>query len=426
MKVLKLISLITISIVFFSCDTTERSYEETQTKTPVSSEEFQKASSRRRPPRNIPKYATTELIIQFRPGLSNLQKAGLREQYGIVAYRACAMCLDGEIEKWFFEEGIDIEHKSLGIQSGSGGPEGEIIDVDYEFNFTMESENQSVVDGVPTHDYLTKIVSDNTGVTIAVLDTGINANFPAFEEKFLYNASTDNILGEPSGWDFVNDDPDFDDDYWLVHGSAVSYIVNKNLRVEGIPHQLLPVKVCDANGVASYFNILCGLNYALKRAHIVQMSLGWYDDGSGEGVNTIFSNLLSKYEKKVLVVTSAGNSGINNDAYDHYPSSYPQDNVLAIAAATKLKDNITGFSNYGSNSVDFFAVGEDVEFYDMDMLPVPMSGTSFAAPFVAAAAANAWYSAGMTYTPAELIEYLRINGTPVVYDKSVQYDRLIE
>lgn len=426
MKVLKLIGLMGVMVVFFSCNTTENNFEETQSKTPVKAQDFERASYKRRPPRNIPRYSNTELIVQFRPGLTDLQKNGLREQYGVLAHRACAMCLDGEIEKWFFEEGIDIEHKSLGIQSGSGGPEGEIIDVDYEFNFTMEFEDQAVVDGVPTHDYLTRIVPSNTGVTIAVLDTGINSNFPAFEAKFLYNASTDNILGEPSGWDFVNEDPDFNDDYWLVHGSAVSYIVNNHLRANEIPHQLLPVKVCDANGVASYFNILCGLNYALTRAQIVQMSLGWYDDGSGEGVNTIFSNLLSKYEKKVLVVTSAGNSTINNDAYDHYPSSYPQDNVLAIAAATKLKDNITDFSNYGTNSVDFFAVGEDVEFYDMDMLPVPMSGTSFAAPFVAAKAAEAWYNVGMTYTPAELVEYLRVNGTPVVYDKSVQYNRLIE
>lgn len=426
MKVLKLISLIAILAVFFSCDTAENSFEETTTKTLVTSQQFERASIRKRPPRNIPRYSTTELIVQFRSGLTSAQKSALRDQYGVVAHRACAMCLDEEIEKWFFDEGIDIEHKSLGIQSGSGGPEGEIINVDYEFNFNMESENQSVVDGVPTHDYLSRIVPNNTGVTIAILDTGINSNFPAFEEKFLYNASSDNILGEPSGWDFVNNDSDFNDDYWLVHGSAVSYIVYKNLKAAGTPHQLLPVKVCDANGVASYFNILCGLNYALKRAHIVQMSLGWYDDGSGEGVNTIFSNLLSTYEKKVLVVTSAGNSTIDNDTYDHYPSSYPQTNVLAIAAANKTTDNIADFSNYGSNSVDFFAVGEEVEFYDMDMLPVPMSGTSFAAPFVAAIAAKAWYNAGMAYTPVELIEYIRVNATPVVYDRSVQYNRLVE
>ena len=70
-----------------------------------------------------------------------------------------------------------------------------------------------------------------------------------------------------------------------------------------------------------------------------------------------------------------------------YPSLLPDpvDNLISVGACT-LTDVPAVFSNYGASSVDLFAPGEDI------LIPTasgyePGDGTSFAAPFVSAAAA---------------------------------------
>ncbi len=371
---------------------------------------------------SIPKYSKTELIIKFKNDVSDLEKNKARKQYAVVSYEYCDLCTDLLIEKWNFGEDANIEDKKLSIQSGSGGPEGIITNVDNEFTFHLENENNTNLSVEGLYDYSSQIVGTNSGVTLAVLDTGIDANYPLFDVPFLYSSDGVSVSGETSGWDFVNHDNDFFDDFNLIHGTKVSYIINKKLKEAAIPHQILPVKVCDANGIATYFDILCGLNYALPRVHIIQMSLGWYDDNSY--VNSIFNDLVDEFSN-VLIVTSAGNSAVNNDVVSHYPSSYPQVNILAIAAANTDLSDIADFSNYGINNVDFYAPGEEILFYDLVGIPLPISGTSYAAPLVAAKAAKILYDSGMTHSTDQIIDDLNTIGTDQTYSKSVKYSKLL-
>ena len=377
-------------------------------------------------PNNVPVYAKDRLVVQFKPRVSAAKKASLRNAYDVHEFIACALCPDGSIELWIFEGGINIENQSISIQSGSGGPEGLILNVDYEFEFLIENEGNMGIDGSYVQTFTSQIVPDNNGVTLAVLDTGVDVNFPVFDSPFLYNAQYDAVGTETSGWDFVNNNDNCYDDYPLVHGTMVTYIINRRLNSLGIPHQIIPVKVSDNNGIASYFNILCGLNYALPRADIVQMSLGWYDlDNSGNFEDDIFSSLIESFQEQTLVVTSAGNYFYNNDLVGHFPSNYPAQNVLAIAAANQNLTNTANFSNYGRTTVDFYAPGEHVVFYDMDMTPVYISGTSFAAPFVAARAAQVLYNSGMSMTPTMVIDHINDTATPVSYTKLVKYRKLV-
>jgi subtilisin family serine protease len=84
--------------------------------------------------------------------------------------------------------------------------------------------------------------------------------------------------------------------------------------------------------------------------------------------------------KNVVLVASAGNENTNAP---QYPAAYP--NVIAVAA-TDLTDGKAAFSNYGPN---VFASAPGVNI----VAPYPsnhyavVSGTSFAAPSVAALAA---------------------------------------
>lgn len=340
-------------------------------------------------------YSTNSLVIKFESGVSDADKIFLRDYYEVLSYQLCEYCADHEIELWTFHDGIDIEPKKITIDDPSGGmhlpiyPYSYVEYVDYEFDFQIASTNtetksSSGLNNLSSNGYQSYIKDTNDGVTIAVFDTGINpsagGSSPIFQNHFLYNASNDGIPGIYSGWDFVNHDNDCSDDNIGLHGTAVSYIITDILNSNSyhIPHQILPLKVCNADGVASYFNFLCALNYALPRAEILNMSLGWYDDNSDDLVDNIFLYLLSQYPNAILI-NSAGNDNNDNDIHGHYPSGYPIDNVVAVASCNELFTDCSSFTNYGKMSVDFYAIGENIPFLGNNL-----NGTSFAAPKVTA------------------------------------------
>ncbi|MCG8327546.1 MAG: S8 family serine peptidase [Chitinophagales bacterium] len=363
---------------------------------------------------NIPVYAQNELIVRYDPGLDDSTKMFLRQLHDVLNYEVCQLCLDESIEKWFFDIVIQIEPKKQAIEAYGGG----VADVDYEFDFTSELGDIEVGTS-EDFSYESLIVPTNSGVTIAVLDTGFDPFFPFWYDEedipvpMLYNASEMAAGEELSGWDYVDYDHNPFDNNPGKHGTAISYIFQNILSNAGVPFQIMPLKICNAAGETSYFKFLCASKYAFERADVVQMSLGWYDDGFGDFENTIYNYLLGVHSD-VVVVASAGNEASDNDEVVHYPSSYDTENMIAVAAMNATETDTAYFSNYGAESVDFFAVGEEVPFYDYGYNPIEpgLAGTSFAAPQVAAIAAKFLYYDD-SLSPSDLIDDLIENGLAV-------------
>lgn len=116
-------------------------------------------------------------------------------------------------------------------------------------------------------------------------------------------------------------------------------------------------------------------------------------------VDNYFTTLYRKGEKTVkkyphiLFIFSAGNSGLDNDLFHHYPSKIKADNTLTVAAMNG--EYLATFSNYGKSNVDIGAPGvaipsliPKVYINDGTEIYSPSSGTSMAAPYISNLAAQ--------------------------------------
>lgn len=129
-------------------------------------------------------------------------------------------------------------------------------------------------------------------------------------------------------------------------------------------------------------------------------------------VNFYFDELYKRTGKtirkypRILFVFSAGNSGLDNDKFHHYPSRIKAPNTISVAAMNG--EYLASFSNYGLHTVDVAAPGVAI----MSLLPSvysksgetlysPASGTSMAAPYVSNLAAQI-LNANPTLLPYEI------------------------
>ena len=111
-----------------------------------------------------------------------------------------------------------------------------------------------------------------------------------------------------------------------------------------------------------------------------------------ENIMNRTSKIIQKYPK-MLFVFSAGNSGLDNDLYPHYPSKIRLPNTFTVAATNG--EYLASFSNFGKGHVDIGAPGVAIlsfvpKVYSPDgkNLYSPSSGTSMAAPYISNIAAQ--------------------------------------
>ena len=208
----------------------------------------------------------------------------------------------------------------------------------------------------------------DTSIIVAVLDTGVDSNHPDLQAK-LY-----------SGYDFVNNDPDSDDDNG--HGTHVAGIIGAiTNNTEGVAGtswycRIMPVKVLDSAGSGNDGDIASGLLYAsVNGVKIINMSFG------AVGTSSTLNNALSTaYDRGCVLIAAAGNDGVS---VEFYPAAYEK--CIAVSA-TDSNDLKASFSNYGS-WIDVAAPGVNI----LSTLPGNNygyeSGTSMAVPFVSGVAA---------------------------------------
>jgi subtilisin family serine protease len=234
---------------------------------------------------------------------------------------------------------------------------------------------------------LTPLDDRITPSTVAVLDTGINFNHSGFAGRIFQNVrelpdGKDNdgngLVDDLRGWDFANGDNNPQDENG--HGTNVS-----GLAI-GAGAKVLPIQVLDRNALGRMDSIIRGIRYAVDMgANVLNLSFG----GVFTPSTALWQAMQYTQQKGVLVVVAAGNSRINIDQANYYPAAFSRyfPNVITVAGLDGA--GLWGNSNYG-NSVSIAAPAKSVRSFGLTSYDSTYSGTSQAAPQVAAVLAGIW------------------------------------
>ncbi|MGH9922133.1 MAG: S8 family peptidase, partial [Nitrososphaerales archaeon] len=227
-----------------------------------------------------------------------------------------------------------------------------------------------------------------SGVSICILDTGIDYNHPDLAANY----------GE--GKDFINNDNDPKDDNG--HGSHVAGIAAAVLNGAGVvgvapEAHLIIGKVLGSAGSGNISDVIAGIEWCVDNdAQIISMSLG-----SPIGSVAWKAALDAAYSDGVLLVAAAGNSGKCDGTGSNvvYPAKYPS--VIAVTATTEENGRLISFFcpapipqlDSGSSTgpqVELSAPGDNIRSAWLNGAFRTLDGTSMATAHVSGAAALAW------------------------------------
>jgi subtilisin family serine protease len=268
------------------------------------------------------------------------------------------------------------------------------------------------------------------GVTVAVLDTGIDPEHPLFAGRLV------------AGYDFVDNDPDPREE-----GEAFGLAFGHGTHVAGLvalaapEAKIMPIRVLDPDGRGSVWALARGLEFAVDPddnpqtndgAQVINLSLGTtqrtslLDEITGAAscdapehtrdaarMRAASDDVRCGAHGGAVVVAAAGNQG---DTAPHYPAAEAVQGLLAVAASTP-GNQLAPFSTRGT-WVTLAAPGERI------ISAVPgnrwgvWSGTSMAAPLVAGVmalvrAANPSMTSTTTLTGLVAAHGAAMCGTPL-------------
>lgn len=219
-------------------------------------------------------------------------------------------------------------------------------------------------------------------VVVAIIDTGIDANFPLFKDSLV---KPKGAHSKSYGVDFSTILTNYSPKDNHGHGTHIAGII-KTLAPKA---KFLILKYYDpkASGLVNLNSTVRALRYAVEQdVDIINYS------GGGPEASPEEKELLKKAQDKgILVVAAAGNekSDIDDTKKKHqqyFPANYKLNNIIAVNSHT-LDKKLVASSNWGKDSVDIAAPGYQIQsaFYNNQV--ALMTGTSQATAFVSGVAA---------------------------------------
>ena len=245
-------------------------------------------------------------------------------------------------------------------------------------------------------------------IVVAVIDTGIRRTHEDLVDNIWKNPGetgkdgSDNnketngidddgngYIDDVYGWDFYSNDNDpTDEESHGTHCAGTIGGVGNNLKgVAGVNWEvsLVALRFLGPGGGSTAAGTLAVEYATLMADHIRLTSNSWGGGGPSEAMRQAIE---AAGDAGQLFIAAAGNYASDNDAIPFYPASFDNENLISVASIRE-GGAMSGFSNYGLESVDIGAPGSSIlscvgsadDAYEF------FNGTSMATPHVAGAAA---------------------------------------
>ena len=266
-------------------------------------------------------------------------------------------------------------------------------------------------------------------IVVAVIDTGADLNHEDLQVNLWSNPGEmgldskglnrgtngldddgNGFVDDVHGWNFVSNNKDLTDNHG--HGTHIAGIIGAEAGngkgIAGIaPHvSLMILKYYDPK-VPNTDNLrgtVAALKYAVKmKANIIN-----YSGGGTEFSQEEHDAIEEARKAGILVVAAAGNERSNSDHHHYYPADYGLSNIISVTAIDPSTEVLRS-SNYGVETVDLAAPGQNI----LSTLPGnnygTMTGTSQATAFVSGAAVLVMAHKSITQ-PEEVKKYILATG----------------
>jgi len=249
------------------------------------------------------------------------------------------------------------------------------------------------------------INTGNSDFVVGVIDTGVDYNHEDLAANRWTNPGEvagngidddgNGYVDDVYGIDAYNNDSDpFDDHGHGTHcAGTIGAVGNNGKGVVGVNWnvKIMALKFLSSGGSGYTSDAIECLNYAvmMRNTYGVDIRLTSNSWGGGGYSQALGDAIEASKNAGMLFMAAAGNSSSDNDSSPHYPSSYDNENVIAVAS-TDRNDNLSSFSSYGATSVDLGAPGSSILSTTPGNNYSFYSGTSMATPHVAGAAALIW------------------------------------
>jgi subtilisin family serine protease len=377
-----------------------------------------------------------EVLVQWKAGASEGQKAAARGRVGgekseVVAYGRWRAGQDGggDVELMRIPPGLGIAAAVRGIETDAAV---EFAEPNWIYHHTATSNDPYYTNGSlwgmygnatsPSNAFGSQAAeawaankTNCSSVWIGIIDEGymhghedLAANAGVNPGETAGNGRDDDGNGyvdDVYGWDFDGNNASVFDGAGDDHGTHVAGTIGgvggNGKGVAGVcwSVKLLGAKFLGRRG-GTTANAIKAVDYFtdLKLRHGINLVATNNSWGGGGYSQALYDAIERAAAADILFVAAAGNGGQdgvgdNNDTTPHYPSSYENENIIAVASITSSGAR-SGFSNFGASSVDIGAPGSSIT----STLPKSSkgqvissygaySGTSMATPHVSGAVA---------------------------------------
>lgn len=284
-----------------------------------------------------------------------------------------------------------------------------------------------------------------TNAVIAIFGTGVDATHEDLIDNLYSNPVDCNYDGvdddangyvdDCHGWNFVSDSNDLTDnvgtgtmEFGLVAASG-----NNGIGIAGGAYgaKVLMLKVCedidtDTEGlICRESHIIRALNYAIGLN--VKVSLHGYGALVSTGVSKAMQAAMTYAETAGhVIVTNAGDDAVNTDTHNlkQFPAMYTGSNIISVASVSSAGD-LSSFSNFGFLGINTAAPGEDQLTTTVDNNYDYVTGSRFAAAYVAASI-GLILSAQPLSSVSEIVKLLQYTGKVIrTYTAKLSWKKMV-